>query len=297
MIDHTAIYIDGGDPEETKSADEMLKAKGLPGLDGQTTNPSLIAKNLAKKLGGKKISPTEAFAEYKRIVVEIASITHGPTSIQVIGNPETLTAEEMISQARERLTWIPASPQTSSQGGPTAVIKYPCTKEGLKAVETMCQEGPVNITLVFSQEQAAAVYAATKYHNYDCYVSPFVGRIDDKGEKGMDVVANMLEMYNKLGDGHVKVLTASVRNLGHIHYALWLKSNVMTIPFKVFSEWKDLGFSQPRKDYLYDVPGLAEIPYREVTLENEWQSYDISHPLTTSGLAKFWEDWSSVVTS
>jgi transaldolase len=129
MINHTAIYIDGGDPEETKKADAMLKAKGLPGLDGQTTNPTLITKNLAKKVGGegpqkKKITTEEAFQEYKRIVTEIASITHGPTSIQVIGNPATLTAEEMISQARERLTWIP-----------TAVIKYPCTTEGLKAVE------------------------------------------------------------------------------------------------------------------------------------------------------------------
>lgn len=284
MIDHTAIYIDGGDPEETKKADAMLKAKGLPALDGQTTNPTLIAKNLARKNGGKKISLEEAFAEYKRIATDIAATTHGPTSIQVIGNPESLTAEQMISQARERLTWIP-----------TAVIKYPCTTEGLKAVEVMCQEGPVNITLVFSQEQAAAIYAATKYHNYDCYVSPFVGRLDDRGEKGMDVVANILEMYHKLGDGHVKVLTASTRNIGHLHYALWLKSDVMTIPFKLFTEWEAANFSTPPKEFFYDVPGLTEIPYRELTLENEWQKYDISHPLTTAGLAKFWEDWSSVV--
>ncbi|EFK94843.1 translaldolase, partial [sediment metagenome] len=271
-------------PEETKKADAMLKAKNFPGLDGQTTNPTLIAKNLAKKNGGKKITPEEACAEYKRIVTQIDSVTHGPTSIQVIGNPETLTAEEMISQARERLTWIP-----------TAVIKYPCTKEGLQAVEVMCQEGPVNVTLVFSQEQAAAVYTATKYHNYDCYVSPFVGRLDDIKQKGMDVVSNMLEMYRRLGDGHVKVLTASVRNMGHIHYALWLKSDVMTIPFKAFLEWEALGFAGPSKDFIYDVPGLTEIPYREINLENEWQSYDISHALTTAGLAKFWEDWSSVV--
>jgi transaldolase len=291
MIDHTAIYIDGGDPTETMQADELLKSKGMPGLDGQTTNPTLIAKNLAKKLtainsqpGAKKITSEEAFAEYKKIVTEIAGITHGPTSIQVIGNPQTLTAEQMITQARERLTWIP-----------TAVIKYPCTTEGLKAVEVMCQEGPVNITLVFSQEQAAAVYAATKYHNYECYVSPFVGRLDDIKQKGMDVVANMLEMYHTYGDGHVNVLTASVRNIGHIHYALWLKSNVMTIPFKAFSEWGEQGFSQPPKDFIYDVPGLEEIPYREISLENDWKSYDISHPLTTAGLAKFWEDWSSVI--
>ena len=295
MLNHTALYIDGGDPEETKKADELLKAKGLPGLDGQTTNPTLIAKNLAissnvgrqtsdDKHGGQKISSSAAFEEYKRIVTAIDAITHGPTSIQVIGNPATLTAEEMISQARERLQWIK-----------TAVIKFPCTTAGLTAAETICQEGPVNITLVFSQEQAAAVYAATKYHNYPVYVSPFVGRLDDIHKNGMDVVSNIVQMYSKLGDGHVNVLTASTRTIKHLQYAIWLKSNVMTIPFKLFSEWADQGFSLPADDFIYDVPGLEEIPYSELSLEQDWKSYNLNHELTTAGLDKFWADWSSVV--
>ncbi len=284
MIQNTAVYIDGGDPQETKQADELLKAHGFSGLDGQTTNPSLIAKNLAKKQGeGNKITTEQAFAEYKRIVTEMRSSIPGPVSIQVIGNPETLTAEEMLSQARDRLQWIPG-----------AVIKFPCTSEGLKAVETFCQEGPVNITLVFSQEQAAAVYAATKYHNHECYVSPFVGRLDDRNENGMDIVANIVEMY-KMGDGHVNVLAASTRSLKHLHYALWLKSNVMTIPYKLFSEWEKDNFSTPGQDFLYDVPGLTEIPYREITLDKNWNEYDIHHDLTDAGLKKFWEDWSGVV--
>lgn len=284
MIQNTNIYIDGGDPEETHKANESLKAKGFRGLDGQTTNPSLIAKNLAKKQGeGNKITPQQAFDEYKRIVTEMRKSIAGPISIQVIGNPETLKAEEMLSQARDRIQWIPG-----------AVIKFPCTQEGLKAVEVFCQEGPVNITLVFSQEQAAAVYAATKYHNYDCYVSPFVGRLDDRQEDGMDVVSNIIQMYG-LGDKHVNVLAASTRTLKHLHYALWLKTNVMTIPYKLFAEWEKENFSVPGQDFIYDIPGLTEIPYREISLDKDWKEYNLQHDLTDTGLKKFWEDWSSVV--
>ncbi len=221
------IYIDGGDPEETREADRMLKKAGYHGLDGQTTNPSLIAKNFASKNGGKKISLAEAFAEYKRVVTQMSAIIpNGKISIQVIGDPATMTVEEMISQARDRVTWIP-----------NAIIKMPCTKAGLAAVEVFCEEGPVNVTLNFSQYQAAAVYSATKTHNYDVFVSPFVGRLDDKGQNGMDVVANTLEMYRALGDGHVQIICASIRSIKHLLYTLWLKCDIATIPFKIFKEW------------------------------------------------------------
>lgn len=285
MIQKTHIYIDGGDPQETKEANELLKQAGFTGLDGQTTNPTLIAKNLSNTLNGQKVRMEEAVAEYKRIVTEMRSYIDGPISIQVLGNPETLTYEEMLSQARDRLTWIP-----------NAVIKFPCTTEGLQAVEVFCQEGPVNITLVFSQAQAAAVYAATKYHNYPVYVSPFVGRLDDRTENGMDIIANILTMYKGLGDGHVNVLTASTRTIKHIHYALALGSQVMTLPYKLFSEWKDTGFSLPEEDFFYDVPGLSEIPYQELNLENEWNTFNLHHELTDAGLKKFWEDFSQVLT-
>lgn len=278
------IYIDGGDPEETRQADAMLRKAGYHGLDGQTTNPTLIAKNFSSKNGGKKVSMEEAIGEYKRVVTEMSKvIPDGKISIQVIGDPATLTTKDMLSQARDRLTWIK-----------NGVIKFPCTTAGLAAVEAFCEEGPVNITLNFSQDQAAAVYAATRAHNYDVYVSPFVGRLDDKGENGMDVVANELAMY-KMGDGHVNVLTASVRQVKHLLYALWLKSPVITIPFKVFKEWSDGGFTLPKKDFIYDVPGLAEIPYKELTLDKDWKDYDLRHPLTDSGVARFWEDWKSIV--
>lgn len=278
------IYIDGGEPSETKQADELLKKAGYHGLDGQTTNPSLIAKNLSAKQGGKKVSLDEAFAEYKNIVTEMSAIIpQGNISIQVIGDPETMTSEAMLSQARDRLTWIP-----------NGIIKLPCTRAGIETAEVFCQEGPINITLNFTQEQAAAVYTATKTHKYDVFISPFVGRFDDRGEKGMDFIANELAMLSN-GDGHVQVITASVRSLDHLLYALKLKSHIVTIPFKVFKLWADGGFTVPSEDFLYHPEGLTEMPYHEVSLDNEWQSYDLSHALTASGVAKFWEDWKTVV--
>lgn len=292
MIQSTHIYIDGGDPHESRAADRILREHNAGVLDGQTTNPTLIAKNALKSLQAEKsdtktLSAEEAEEFYKKTVQEIATVTQGPISIQVIGNPDTVTAEDMVHQARERLLWLPQ-----------AVIKFPCTKEGLTAAEIICQEGPVNITLVFSQEQAAAVYAATRHHNYDVYVSPFVGRLDDRGENGMDVVANIIDMY-RLGDGHVHVLTASTRTMKHILYALKLKSDIITIPFKLFTEWSQPStgapFALPPEDFVYDVPGLANLPYRELTLDLEWSEYDIVHNLTDSGVKKFWEDWSQIV--
>lgn len=299
------IFIDGGDPAETRQADAILKKIGHHGLDGQTTNPTLIAKRFGSSqqsaFSNQQISQKDAFAFYRKTVTEMSVIIpHGQISIQVIGDPGTLTVEEMLSQARDRIRWIP-----------NGVIKFPTTKTGLKAAEIFCQEGPVNMTLAFSQEQAAAIYTATKAHKGDVFVSPFVGRLDDRGENGMDVIANILEMYKEFGDGHVKVLTASVRTVKHILYALWLKSDVITIPFKVFNEWATQGFPLPPKDFFYDVParlpspggeapggqGLRDIPYRELTLDNEWTEYDLHHDLTDAGLAKFWEDWKSIVSS
>lgn len=279
------IYIDGGDPEETRQADAVLKKAGYHGLDGQTTNPTLIAKNFAAKNGGKKVSMSEAIGEYKRVITEMSIIIpDGKISIQVIGDPAALTSEEMLTQARDRITWIP-----------NGVIKFPCVRSGLEAAEVFCQEGPVNITLNFSQEQAAAVFSATRAHNYDVYISPFVGRLDDRGENGMDVVANELTMFQGSQDNHLNVLTASVRNMKHLLYAFFLKSPVVTIPFKVFKEWADGGFTLPKDDFVYDVPGLADIAYKELTLDKDWREYDLNHPLTDAGLVRFWEDWKTIV--
>jgi transaldolase len=286
------IYIDGGDPAETRAADTILKKAGHHGLDGQTTNPSLIAKNLSGKQGGKKISMDEAFAEYKKIVREMSTIIPGgKISIQVIGDPGELSVADILSQARDRITWIP-----------NAIIKMPCTTRGLTALEQFCTEGPVNVTLNFSQEQAAAVYAATLRRGispqgkpYDFFISPFVGRLDDKGQNGMDIVANVLGMYRSSGDRHVKVISASIRNMKHLLYSLFLRCDIITIPFKIFQEWAAGGFVLPDAEYMYDVPQLSDIPYRQMTLDKPWQEYNIRHDLTDAGVAKFWEDWKSIV--
>ncbi len=299
----TTLFLDGGDAVETAAIDNKLKAAGLSGIGGQTTNPTLITKKLVSGVEDlvsrnsnqdprhqtqdprpKTLTSDQAFTEYRRIVTEMAKVTKGPISIQVIGSPE-MKADEMLTQARDRITWIP-----------NGVIKFPCTIEGLIAASTFCQEGPVNITLVFSQAQAAAVYTATKYHQYDVFVSPFVGRLDDRGENGMDVIANILDMYHRFGDGHVKVLTASVRNLLHMQYAMKLGSDCMTVPGKIITEWIEKGNSEPTADFLYHVPGLTDIPYQELSLDADWQSYNLKHDLTSSGVAKFWSDWQSIVT-
>ncbi|MBI4991089.1 transaldolase [Candidatus Gottesmanbacteria bacterium] len=275
------IFIDGGEPEETRQAKKLL---GF--LDGQTTNPTLIAKNLAASSGGAKLTQDEALGEYKRIAGEISKIIpHGSVSIQVFANGKT-ESEEMLSQARERTKWIP-----------NASIKFPCNAEGLKAASVACREMPINITLVFTQSQAAAVYEATLGAKYPVFISPFVGRLDDRGENGMDVVSNMIKMYQS-GDKHVEVLTASVRNIAHILYALYLKSNIVTVPFKVFRQWADKNFMLPAENFVYNPGNLKAVPFRkDIMLGKPWQEYDLFHDLTDIGIEKFSADWNSLVQS
>src|SRR3989344_3804163 len=190
------IFLDSGDPQETREALELL---GF--LDGQTTNPSLIAKNSAT--AGKKFSRSEILDFYKKVVQKISGlIPAGSVSIEVYADAST-TATEMIEQGKIFNGWIP-----------NAHIKYPTTTGGLQAAEFSVSQGlRVNLTLCFSQEQAAAVHAATKgAQKGDVFVSPFVGRLDDRGENGMDLIKHIINMY-AAGDGHVEGLTASVRNL------------------------------------------------------------------------------------
>ena len=132
--------------------------------------------------------------EYKRIVQAISPLVDDAgVSIEVFADEKT-TAQEMFDQGREMYTWIP-----------NAYVKYPCTEEGLRAAQmSVRQDIRVNITLCFSQQQAAAVYAATKDTKQPVYVSPFVGRLDDVGQNGMDLVKNIKKMFSK-GDGHVLV--------------------------------------------------------------------------------------------
>ena len=274
----TKIFLDSGDPKETK---ETLALLGF--LDGQTTNPSLIAKNPEAIV--KKFTEQEIYKFYKEVVTEISAILpSGSVSIEVYADATT-TAEHMLLQARQFFAWIP-----------NAHIKFPTTTEGLKAAEICISEGMrVNMTLVFSQEQAAAVYAVTKgAKKGDVFVSPFVGRLDDKGERGMDLVKNILEMYRP-GDGHVEVLAASIRSLEHTVETLSLGCHIITAPEKAYKEWLEAGKPMSLSEIAIVSKSLKPINYIPISLEDPWQSYNTAHELTDKGIAKFAEDWNGLL--
>lgn len=139
---------------------------------------------------GHKLSKREELDEYRKIVQTISPLVgQAGVSIEVFADQNT-TAQEMLDQGREMFSWIP-----------NAYIKYPCTAEGLRAAKVSVGESRrVNMTLCFSQQQAVAVYAATKGTKEPVYVSPFVGRLDDIGQNGMDLVRNIKQMFAE-GDG------------------------------------------------------------------------------------------------
>ena len=283
----TKILVDGGDPAET------LRIKSLLGfVDGQTTNPSLIAKNPEIQqliASGHTLSAEEEKNEYKKIVQSISPhVGEAGVSIEVFADLNT-TAEEMLAQGQEMFSWIP-----------NAYVKYPCTYEGLRAAQTSVQKNiRVNVTLCFSQEQAAAVYAATKGSKQPVYVSPFVGRLDDHGEDGMDLVRNIKKMYER-GDGHVYVLAASIRGFNHLLWSFALSAELATVPGKVLEEWAAKAFPMPDRNFSYrgvDTSGkpLKAIPYKELDLNLPWQSFDIAHELTNKGIQKFLADYQSTL--
>lgn len=279
----TKIFLDGGDPNETK---EIVNLLGF--LDGQTTNPTLISKNpeARKRIErGEKFAPEEILEFYKKVVKELSVlIPEGSISIEVYADKST-TADEMLKQAREMFSWIP-----------NAQIKFPTTREGLVAAERAIKEGfRVNMTLCFSQKQAAAVYAATKgAKKGDVFVSPFIGRLDDRGENGMSLIGNISKMYQK-GDGHVEILVASVRNIDHFLRSLQMGADIITSPFKILKEWADKGMPMPGDSYQYNSKGLKDIPYQDLDISRDWQEFEITHELTDKGIERFSEDWNALI--
>jgi transaldolase len=275
----TKIFLDSGNPSDTKVAVGLL---GF--LDGQTTNPSLIAKSskaVEKIEKGERFSAEEIYDFYKQTAEEISKqIPNGSVSIEVYADLDT-KAEEMLEAGKKFFTWIP-----------NAHIKLPITKEGLKAAKEMIGIGMrVNMTLCFSQEQAAAVYDATRGATKgQVFISPFVGRLDDINQNGMSLISNILEMY-KEGDGHVEVLAASVRSIDHFMACLNLKCDIITAPLTVFKEWADKGFRTEGFDYNVD---LKDIPYKNIKME-DWEKINIYNELTNKGIEKFCSDWKALL--
>lgn len=202
------IFIDSGDIAEIKEAQSM----GV--IDGVTTNPSLLAK------GGK---PTRI------AIAEICEIVDGPISAEVIATD----TDGILREGRE-LAKIHKN----------VVVKVPLIEDGLKAVRIFTQEGiKTNVTLCFSASQAllAAKAGAT-------YVSPFVGRIDDISGEGMDLIEQIVRIYDNY-DFETQVLTASVRHPVHFVQAALIGSHAATIPLKVIKQLlkhplTDLGLQQ-----------------------------------------------------
>jgi transaldolase len=209
---------------DTANIDEIREAASLGIVDGVTTNPSLVAKE------GR---------DFGQVLREIVSLVNGPISAEVTA----LDAPGMVKQGRE-LAAI----------HPNVVVKIPLTQEGLKACKTLRGEDiPVNVTLCFSASQAllAAKCGAS-------YISPFVGRLDDVSEEGMDLIRTIRAIYDNYGF-ETEILAASIRHPLHVVDSALAGADVATMPFKVMMQ-------------LYE------------------------HPLTDAGLKKFLADWEKLKT-
>ena len=207
------FFIDTANIEEIKKANEMGMA------DGVTTNPTLVSRE------GR---------EFKGLIKEICDIVDGPVSAEVV----SLDTDGMVSEAKEL-----------AKIADNIVVKIPLIVEGLKAVRILDQEGiNTNVTLCFSPVQAlmAAKAGAT-------YISPFVGRLDDISQRGMELAEEIINIYENY-DFKTEVIVASIRNPIHVLDAALMGADIATIPFKVIQQL-------------------------------------IKHPLTDIGLDKFLADW------
>lgn len=281
----TKIFLDSGDPDETR---EMLDLLGF--LDGQTTNPALVAKNpevqecLVKE---GKCTKKQVHDYYKEIIQDISvTIPDGDVSVEVYADLQT-TAEYMLQEGREMYNWAP-----------NARVKFPTNMAGLEAASQAVKEGiRVNMTLVFQLEQAAAVYAATAGAREDqVVISPFIGRLDDRGENGMSLIHNILQLYSN-GDGHVPVLTASVRSLNHLLGAIAAGTQIVTVGAHVLKEWAAAGMPVPDSTHQYDAGELRTIEYTELDLMADWSSYEFTDPLINAGIEKFAAKWNELIGS
>ncbi len=210
---------------DTANIDEIRQANDWGIIDGVTTNPSLVAKEKDK---GK---------DFKTIVKEICEIVHGDISAEVIATKY----DDILHEAR-----------ALSKIHKNVVVKIPLTQDGLKAVKMLEKEGiRTNVTLCFSANQALMAAKAGAY-----IISPFVGRLDDIGHDGVQMVEEIRQIYDNY-DYKTKILFASVRHPDHVKQAALTGADIATVPFKVLEQ-------------LY------------------------KHPLTELGLKQFLDDWAKL---
>ncbi len=277
----TYLYLDSSDPNHTK---HLLAQNVL--LAGQTTNPSLVKSNpyVEERIKRKEyFSTEEIYKLYKQVIQEISSLVSDSVSIEVYADKNT-TTEEMVQEGREMNTWIP-----------NAHIKLPANQSGIQAAHILVKEGVrVNMTLCFTQKQAAAVHAATVgAKDNQVLLSPFIGRLDDIGYDGMSLIKNIQTMYNTSGS-HVKILAASVRTRDHLYACYNTSVDIITAPFKVLDDWSKDGFPMPNDEYVYS-PQLTSIEYKENLIETIDPFMTHSHPLLVKGIERFAADWNSLL--
>ncbi len=205
---------------DTANLNEIREATALGLIDGVTTNPTLVAK--------------EGNVDFKQHIAAICEIVQGPVSAEVT----SLDTEGMLTEGREY-----------ARIAPNVVVKCPLTKDGLKATRQLTEEGiKVNVTLCFSAAQAILAAKAGA-----AYISPFLGRLDDIGQNGLVLLAEIIEIYRNY-DWDTEVLAASMRHPIHVVEAARMGADVATLPFKVIEQL-------------------------------------IKHPLTDKGLDAFLSDW------
>jgi len=211
------IYLD------TANVEEIRKAAEWGVISGVTTNPTLVSKERGRDFHG--------------IIKEICAIVRGPVSAEVISQD----VDGILREARE-LAAI----------DPHVVVKIPVTPEGLSAVRILAGEGiRANVTLVFSALQALLAARAGA-----AFVSPFIGRIDDIGQEGMDVVEDIVRIFDNYGFA-TKVIAASIRHPRHVLEAARLGADIATVPFRVLEQM-------------------------------------FRHPLTDRGIERFLADWAKM---
>lgn len=204
---------------DTANLDDIKEAVNVGLCDGITTNPSIIAKN------GR---------DHKQTIQDIAKIVKGPISVEGVAQD----ADGIVKEAEEFVTWAD-----------NVVVKVPMTKEGLKAVGILSKRGiKTNVTLVFSPIQAlmAAKAGAT-------YVSPFIGRLDDIGETGTDLLEQIVQIYENYNI-ETEIIAASIRSVKHVLDSALIGVDIATIPAKVFKkmwhhELTDIGIKRFLDDY------------------------------------------------
>lgn len=207
---------------DTAKVEDIKKANDMGVICGVTTNPSLIAKE------GRV---------FEEVIAEIASIVDGPISGEV--KATTVDAEGMIEEGR-----------AIAKIHKNMVVKLPMTAEGLKACKQLTKEGiKTNVTLVFTSNQAllAARAGAT-------YVSPFLGRLDDISVRGVDLIAEIAEIFRTAGDIDTKIIAASVRNTMHVTDCALAGADIATVPYKVIEQMThhpltDAGIAKFQADY------------------------------------------------